>query len=158
MRKLVALAAAALLVLAVLQVRGNRAAIARARAEAALLASQRDSLLAAVRDREQQQALLAVERDSVAAIAALLRDSVSALERRRAAAQLSVRRIRTVGALMEKLRAAFPELGDSPWGLTTVPLHQHDPIGIEHLMVPAWFAETFVIDHANAESWRARKD
>jgi len=25
-------------------------------------------------------------------------------------------------------------------------------------MVPAWFAETFVIDHANAESWRAQKD
>ena len=60
MRKLVALAAAAVLVLAVLQVRGNRAAIARARAEAALLASQRDSLLAAVRDREQQQTALAV--------------------------------------------------------------------------------------------------
>jgi len=25
-------------------------------------------------------------------------------------------------------------------------------------MLPAWFAETFVIDHANAESWRAQKD
>jgi hypothetical protein len=25
-------------------------------------------------------------------------------------------------------------------------------------MVPAWFAETFVIDHANAGSWRKQKD
>ena len=25
-------------------------------------------------------------------------------------------------------------------------------------MVPAWFAETFVIDHQNAASWRAQKD
>jgi hypothetical protein len=33
-----------------------------------------------------------------------------------------------------------------------------DTVGIEYLMVPAWFAETFVIDHANAESWRAQKD
>jgi hypothetical protein len=83
---------------------------------------------------------------------------VAALERRRAAGQLSVRRLRTVGALQHRLRAAFPELGDSAWGLTTVALDPRDTIGIEYLLVPAWFAETFVIDHANAESWRAQKD
>jgi hypothetical protein len=158
MRNLVLLAAGALLILAVLGMRGNRAAIARAKAEAAALASQRDSLLAAVEDRLRQQTVLAGERDSVAAVADALKDSVSALERRRAAAQLTVRRIGRIGALQERLRSTFPELGPSGWGLTTVPLDARDTIGIEYLMVPAWFAETFVIDHANAESWRAQKD
>ncbi len=31
-------------------------------------------------------------------------------------------------------------------------------MGLEYLLVPAWFTETFVIDHANAASWRAQKD
>ena len=87
-----------------------------------------------------------------------LRDSVTALERRRAAQQLTVRRIRTVGVLQDRLRAAYPELGDAAWGLMTVPLDDGDTLGLEYLLVPAWFAETFVIDHANAQSWRAQKD
>ena len=81
-----------------------------------------------------------------------LRDSVAALERRRAAGQLTVRRIRTVGALQDRLRAAYPELGDLGFGLTTLPLENGDTLGLEYLLVPAWFAETFVIDHANAAS------
>lgn len=56
------------------------------------------------------------------------------------------------------MHTAFPELSASAWGLTTVPLGDGDTLGIEYLMVPAWFAETFVTDHANAESWRALKD
>jgi len=30
-------------------------------------------------------------------------------------------------------------------------------LGLEYLLVPAWFAETFIIDHANATSWHAQK-
>lgn len=44
------------------------------------------------------------------------------------------------------------------WGLTTVPLEDGDTLGLEYLLVPAWFAETFAIDRANAASWRAQKD
>lgn len=157
MRNLVLLAVAAALGVTLLHLRADRAAIARARADAARLANERDSLLAAIGQREQQRAALARERDSLRVLAKALRDSVGVLERRRAEAQLTVRRIRTTGALMHRLRSAFPELGDSAWGTTTVPLDQRDTIGIEYFMVPAWFAETFVIDHANAASWRAQK-
>jgi hypothetical protein len=43
---------------------------------------------------------------------------------------------------------------------TTVrlPFEDGDTLGLEYLLVPAWFAETFIIDHANAASWRAQKD
>ena len=137
---------------------GNREAIARAQAEAAALASQRDSLMRVVRQRERQEAALTIQRETHEAEVTRLRDSVIALERRRAAAQLSVRQLRTVGALQDRLRAAFPELGESAWGLTTLPFDGGDTLGLTYLLVPAWFAETFVIDHANAASWRAQKD
>ena len=115
-------------------------------------------LLAAVRQRDGRQATLTAQRDTHRAAAARLRDSVTALERRRAAEQLTVRRLHSVGALQTRLRAAFPELGPSGWGLTALPFEGGDTLGIEYLVVPAWFAETFVIDHANAESWRQQKD
>jgi hypothetical protein len=136
----------------------NRGAIARAKADAARLTSQRDSLLSVVGERERQQAALTIQRQTHEAEITRLRDSAIVLERRRAAAQLTVRQIRTVGALQDQLRAAFPELGASAWGLTTLPLDDGDTLGLEYLLVPAWFAETFVIDHANAVSWRAQKD
>ena len=71
-----------------------------------------------------------------------------------------MREIRTVGALQDRLRTAFPELGAGSWGLTTLPLDADDgdTLGLEYLMVPAWFAETFLIDRANAASWRAQKE
>ncbi len=137
---------------------GNREAIARAQAQATALASQRDSLMRVVRQRERQEAALTIQRETHEADIHRHRDSVIALERRRAAAQLTVRQLRTVGALQNQLSASFPELGHSGWGLTTLPFEDGDTLGIEYLMVPAWFAETFVIDHANAESWRAQKD
>jgi len=158
-RLLTGLAAAAVIAAVLLMVLPeNRKAIARARAEAAQLTSERDSLLGVVRENERQQAELLRERDTHETVIAGLLDSVQALERERAASQLTVRQIRTTGALLERLRQAFPELGDSAWGLTVIPLEPDDSIGLEYLMLPAWFAETFVIDHANAESWRAQKD
>jgi len=137
---------------------GNRQAIARARAESVALATQRDSVLSVVAQRETERAQLTARADSFQTEAQALRDSIGRMEQERAEAQRGVRRIRTVGALQARLRQAFPELGPGGWGVTTVPVHQGDTIGIEYLMVPAWFAETFVIDHQNAESWRAQKD
>jgi len=159
MRSLVPLLVVTLLILVVVgPTTCNRGAIARAKADAARLTNQRDSLLAVVGERERRQAALTIQRETHEAEVTRLRDSVIALERRRAAAQLSVRQIRTVGHLQERLRAAFPELGGAGWGLTTLPFHDGDTLGLEYLLVPAWFAETFAIDHANAASWRAQKD
>jgi hypothetical protein len=136
----------------------NQRAIARVEADAARLTSERDSLVTIVSQRERQTAALTIQRQTHEAEITRLRDSVIALERRRAARQLSVREIETVGALQGQLRAAFPELGDVAWGTTRVRFAGGDTLGIEYLLVPAWFAETFVIDHANAASWRAQRD
>jgi len=132
--------------------------LARVRADLATVSAERDSILAAVRQRDHEHDSLQSERDARAAEAALLRDSVDVLERSRADAQLNMRQVRTVGGLQDELRGAFPELGPDRWGLTTLPLDDQDTLGLEYLLVPAWFAETFVIDHANAESWREQRD
>jgi hypothetical protein len=137
---------------------GKQGAIERAQAEAAELRLQRDSLASEIEVRDEERAALLRDRAAYEAQAAALRRSVAELERRRAEQQLTVREIRTTGALMDRLRASFPEFGDSAWGLATVPLEPGDTLGMEYLMAPAWFAETFVIDHANAQSWRAQKD
>ena len=135
----------------------NRQAIARARAQSLALKDQRDSLLAVAAAREAERAALAARADTLEWQAHQLRDSVDLLERQRAEVQLGVRQIRTLGALQTRLRQAFPELGRGGWGLTSLPAYQGDSIGIEYLLVPAWFAETFVIDRANARSWRAQR-
>jgi hypothetical protein len=136
---------------------GKRDAIERVRADAAELRHERDSLLTEIRRRHQETVALTGRVIQYKGAAAMLRDSVTALERRRAANQLSVREIRTTGALVARMASTFPELGDSTWGLTSVPVEDGDTLGIAYLMLPAWFAETFIIDHANAESWRAQK-
>jgi hypothetical protein len=89
----------------------------RVRAEAARLAHERDSLLHVVRQRNQEKAVLEQDRAFLEAAANRPRDSVSSLERRRADAQLAVRRIRMTGDLQHRLRTTFPELGDSGFGL-----------------------------------------
>jgi uncharacterized protein YlxW (UPF0749 family) len=137
---------------------GRREEVARARAAASHLRLQRDSLMAEVEARDRARSALIRERRAHEAEAAHLRASVAQLEQSRAAAQLTVREIRTTGALQDRLRTAFPELGSDGWGLTTLPLENGDTLGLEYLLVPAWFAETFIIDHANAASWREQKD
>jgi uncharacterized protein YlxW (UPF0749 family) len=137
---------------------GRRAAVAQARAAASHLRLQRDSLLAEVETRKRREAALTRKRKALETEAADLRESVAQLEQSRAEAQLTVREIGTTGALQTRLRNTFPELGKGGWGLTTLPFEDGDTLGLEYLLVPAWFAETFIIDHANAASWRAQKD
>jgi hypothetical protein len=136
----------------------RRGEVARAQAAASHLRRQRDSLVTVVKQREEEQAALTVRLQQYREEANGLRDSVTAIERRRSAHQLDVRRIRTVGELQDRLRTAFPELGPAGWGVTTLPFEGGDSLGLEYLLVPAWFAETFIIDHANAQSWREQKD
>jgi hypothetical protein len=138
---------------------GNREReIARVTAQATQLEAERDSITAVVDSSTRVQEALRSERDARAAEAAVLRDSVATLEREREAGQLTVRELRRTGELEARLEDAFPEIAASQWGVTTIPLDDRDTLGIEYVLFPAWFTETFVIDHRNAESWRAQRD
>jgi len=136
----------------------NRAAIAKAQAESAGLATSRDSLVHVIEARERVVRSLGLHNDSLESLARWWRDSANTLERDRAAAQLAVRETDSIAALKAELRANYPELNDSTLRLVQLPIAKGDTLGIQYLMIPAWFAETFVIDHQNAESWRNQRD
>ena len=136
----------------------NREAIAKVTVDAVRLVSERDSLVTVVRNRDTLIVSLDLRRDSLESVAQSWRDSIDALERIRAASQLAVRESPTVAAIQAELRASYPELGDSAWRVSRIPLGKADTVGIDVLMVPAWFAETFVIEHGDAQSWRAQRD
>src|SRR5690606_18526635 len=49
----------------------------------------------------------------------------------------------------------FPEIADSNWGVTEI-VDDESGIGLEYLVLPLWFAETFLIDNQNAASFASQ--
>lgn len=59
--------------------------------------------------------------------------------------------------LLNRLRSTYPEFAHSNWGVTEI-YNEEEDIGIEYLLVPVWFAETFIIEHQNSEAYRMQRD
>ncbi len=132
--------------------------IARVEGVVQRLERERDSILVFVVANTVKQESLALSRDNTEAEVAALHDYVDQLEHERQASALTVRSIRKTSDLQTRLNSTFPEMAHSNWGLTTIPFELGDTLGIEYFMIPAWFTETFIIDHENAESWSRQKD
>lgn len=128
--------------------------ILRARLEAEQLRATRDSIDTVVAKRDSLERELESERDRLVDEASRLRARVSELERERAQAQLTVRRLRRNEDLQQRLRQTFPEMAASDWGITEVHNEAED-VGVEYLLVPLWFSETFIIDHQNSLAYEA---
>ena len=136
----------------------NHAEIARVEAEVYRLEREKDSIQAFVAANVAVQETLQLTRENSEAEVAGLRDYVDLLERQRQESALTVRQIRKTSDLQDRLDSTFPEMARSNWGLTTIPFEPGDTVGIEYFVIPAWFTETFIIDHQNAEFWREQKD
>jgi hypothetical protein len=137
----------------------DRAEIIKAQMNMEQLRGQRDSLLKRVAVLDSATVALEDSADGLVLEADSLRREVHDLERTREAAQLSVRRLRRPEDLTGRFRETFPEIGGSDWGITEVMSDDGGtPIGIQYLAVPLWFAETFIIDHQNANNYRAQVD
>jgi TolA-binding protein len=134
---------------------GSEAAIARAETEAKMLREQRDSILTIVARNDSLQRELGVVRRGLEAEADELRERIASLEVNRVETQLTVRRLRRSDALQARFASTFPEVAASNWGVTEV-LDEEEGVGIEYLMVPLWFSETFMIDHENSEAYQAQ--
>lgn len=136
---------------------GAEAAIARAETEARMLSEQRDSILSIVARNDSLQRELSLVRTSLEAEADVLRDRIAMLESERVETQLTIRRLRRSDELQARFASTFPEMAASNWGVTEV-VDEVEGVGIEYLMVPLWFSETFLIDHENAEAYRAQTE
>ncbi|MGH7527828.1 MAG: hypothetical protein ACREMX_14115 [Gemmatimonadales bacterium] len=135
----------------------DRDAIVRAQQSMEQLRGQRDSLVRHVARLDSVQHALEGTADSLVDQTDSLRREVRELESTRQANQLSVRRIRRPADLATRIRETFPEIAGSDWGVTEIVNDRIDPpIGIQYLVVPLWFSETFLIDHQNAASYKAQ--
>ena len=136
----------------------EKAEIARVEGVVQRLEQVKDSIQAFVAANARVQENLALSREDKEAEVAVLRDYVDLIEHQRQESALTVRSIRKSSDLQARLNATFPEMAHSNWGITTIPFEPGDTLGIEYFLIPAWFTETFLIDHENAESWREQKD
>lgn len=135
----------------------DREEIQRARLEMQELRASRDSIKAIVSLKDSLQAILSSQVKQLEAETTRLRDEVEVLEEERKENQLTVRNIRKKEDLQVKLASTFPEMAQSDWGVTEV-YNEDAEIGIEYLLVPLWFSETFIIDHQNSISYREQRD
>jgi hypothetical protein len=136
----------------------DRAKIAQLQAEQAQLTRQRDSVYAFARTRDSLQVIL---KDSVQVLTmqtSALRDTVRRLEVSRQAEVLSIRRLRQTPELQARVAAVFPEVArSSRWGITEL-YDEKEQVSLEYIVFPAWFAETFMIDHENAQNYKQQRD
>ncbi len=136
----------------------NENEVAQVQAELNRLETERDSIRALVAINAELQESLRKTIGRKESEAESLRDRVADLEQQRIDHALTVRNIRKTSDLEARLESTFPEMASSSWGVTKIPFEPGDTLGIEYLVVPVWFAETFIIDHQNAESWLEQKD
>jgi hypothetical protein len=135
----------------------DQQAIVKAQMTMEQLRSQRDSLIERVATLDSATAALEDSADGLVLKADSLREEVRELERTRQQAQLNVRLLRRPQDLNKKFLETFPEIGGSAWGVTEIFSDDGgEPLGIQYLVVPYWFAETFIIDHQNANNYQAQ--
>jgi hypothetical protein len=131
--------------------------IARAEFEAEILRTQRDSILRVVAINDSLQRELSFVRTSMETEATRLLGRIEELENERVSNQLSVRRLRRTEDLRTRIESTFPEMAASQWGVTEV-FDEANGVGVEYLLVPLWFSETFIIDHQNSLAFRTQVD
>jgi hypothetical protein len=131
--------------------------IARAEMEAEFLRLQRDTILTIAAANDSLQRELSFQRTGMEAEADRLRDRISELEAARVADQFTVRQLRRKEDLQARLERTFPEMAASDWGVTEV-FNDENDVGIEYLLVPLWFSETFLIDHQNSVAFQTQVD
>ena len=135
----------------------DHAEILRAKSERDHLRAVRDSIAAVVAVKDSIQKELELQVTGLQTEANILRQEVDSLENLRRREQLKVRLLRKKEDLQDKFMQTFPEIAYSDWGVTEV-YNEAEQISIQYLMVPLWFAETFIIDHQNSLSYQKQKD
>ena len=135
----------------------NKEKIHAAELEMEQLRSMRDSLLTVVAYRDSLELLIGEQISSKKDEAEVLRQEVSRLEEVRKEKQFTIRSLRKKEDIQNKFKETFPEVANSDWGVTEV-YNEKYGVGIEYLLIPLWFNETFIIDHNNSKLYQAQKD
>lgn len=132
----------------------NKDQIAQLKLDLQAAEAQRDSIHQAVATKDIRIASLEGEVATKESAAELLRARVRQLENQRQSQQREIRALRTIDSLSAKFQATYPEVAE----LVFVSEVQVEGLGIDYLLVPVWFAETFFLEHEDAQNYRAQRN
>ncbi len=135
----------------------NSAEINRNRLELQQLRASRDSIKTVVAFKDTMQKMLQRQITTLQSEREALRGQVEAIEEQRQQGQLTVRNLRKPEDLLKKLRATYPELAESDWGVTEV-YNAENQVSIQYLLIPLWFSETFIIQDQNSAAYKEQNE
>ena len=135
----------------------NSAEINRNRLELQQLRASRDSIKTVVAFKDTLQGMLRQQIRALQSEREALRGQVELIEQQRQQGQLTVRNLRKPEDLLKKLRATYPELAESDWGVTEV-YNAENQISIQYLLIPLWFSETFIIQDQNSVAYKEQNE
>lgn len=130
----------------------NKEEINRAKLEMQQLRTSRDSIQTVAAFKDSLQTLMQAQVNRLESETDLLRNQVKQIEEDRQRDQLTVRSIRKKDDLQQKFAETYPEVARSDWGVTEI-LNEEQGVEIEYILIPLWFAETFIIDNQNSLSF-----
>jgi hypothetical protein len=135
----------------------NKEEINRAKTEMDRMRVSRDSIQTVVSFKDSLQILMQIQVSQLKSETDILRNQVNLIEEDRKRDQLTVRSIRKKENLQEKFAETYPEVARSDWGVTDI-MNEEQGVEIEYILIPLWFAETFIIDNQNALSFQQQRD
>lgn len=131
--------------------------ILRVTKEREQLQQQRAELIALVAQKDSTKRVLEVKVIDLETEVAQGLAEVESLEGERQVAQLNVRKLETTNDLENQLMETYPQIKTS-MRRTVVPVEGLSNVNLEYWSVPFRFAETFLIEHQNSESYKKQRD
>jgi hypothetical protein len=131
--------------------------ISRATIEREQLQNQRTELLALIAQKDSNQKVLEAKVIDLEAEVVQKQEEIASLESTRQVAQLNVRKLETTNDLENQLIETYPQIKESMMR-TEVPVKGLTGITLVYWSVPFRFAETFLIEHQNSESYKNQRD
>ncbi len=94
------------------------------------------------------------------------KNAIAQLEQQRVDKQLSVRRLNTKEQLENSFAQAYPQVVDAKnFGIVQISIDDEFNLKLPYYVIPAWFTETFVIEHntmliykAEIETYKTNED
>jgi hypothetical protein len=122
----------------------------RVETEMTALKKEKDDLTALVTTLDEEQARLekvVVEKSNQISQNKL---TIKKLEQERIDKTWQVRGLRTENELEKRFAVTFPQVINAKnFGIVKMPIKEGSPLTLPYYVIPAWFAETFIIEHNN---------
>ncbi len=121
----------------------------RAENEMVALTKQKDDLTALVNTLDKEQLRLEKEVEDKNNQISKNKLAIARLEKERLANTWKVRSLRNENELEKSFAIAFPQVIHAKnFGIVKMPIKAGSPITLPYYVIPAWFTETFIIEHS----------